>query len=440
MTILCTALETISDLFMLIIVLFTVKMVIGNADISRMISTKRILISMVISCAISITFSINFFGSLIYFRWLLLLINFSKYILLAAFVYKGTSVKTILITFIFQFICSLAASGLMILIHAELINKKQLLNVVILLFVRLSMMIFILIMNKKTDYYSTQAINRLIPIHIYTLIFLSLFLLSGLIQTTNFITENISVKLQLLKILAVMIVICWGAIIISLIFNVISKKYQSDINAILKQQVDSQIYHYNQLEKINTEIRSFKHDYINHMKCIRSMLSNNEFDDLQDYLNSLSSSFPTSTFIYETGNYIADAILTEKQVNSPDDISIKFDGVIPTNIDNTDLCIILSNALDNAIEACCSCDNDKTINIYSGYKQGYFIIKIKNPTVNNIADSKMTTTKTDKINHGFGLANIKRTVHKYNGYVSTSCENNAFTLNITFMNLSDNLK
>lgn len=325
----------------------------------------------------------------------------------------------------------------MILINAELMNKKQLLNVVILLFVRLSMMMFILIMNKKADYYSTQAINRLIPVHIYTLIFFSLFLLSGLIQTTNFITDNISVKLQLLKILAVMIVICWGAIIISLIFNVISKKYQSDINAILKQQVDSQIYHYNQLEKINTEIRGFKHDYTNHMKCIRSMLSNNEINDLQDYLTDLSSSFPTSSFIYETGNYIADAILTEKQVNSPDDISIKFDGVIPTNIDNTDLCIILSNALDNAIEACYSCDSDKTINVYSGYKHGYFILKIKNPTVNNITDGKISTTKADKINHGFGLANIKRAVHKYNGHVSTSCENNVFTLNIAFTEISE---
>lgn len=437
MTILCTALETISDLFMLIIVLFTVKRLIIGANISCIISKKCIFISMVISCIISIIFSINFFDSLIYFRWLLLLINFSKYILLAAFVYKGTSVKSILITFIIQFICSLVTSGLMILINAELMNKKQLLNVVILLFVRLSMMIFILIMNKKADYYSTQAINRLIPVHIYTLIFFSLFLLSGLIQTTNFITDNISVKLQLLKILAVMIVICWGAIIISLIFNVISKKYQSDINAILKQQVDSQIYHYNQLEKINTEIRGFKHDYTNHMKCIRSMLSNNEINDLQDYLTDLSSSFPTSSFIYETGNYIADAILTEKQVNSPDDISIKFDGVIPTNIDNTDLCIILSNALDNAIEACYSCDNDKTINVYSGYKHGYFILKIKNPTVNNITDGKISTTKADKINHGFGLANIKRAVHKYNGYVSTSCENNVFTLNIAFTEISE---
>ena len=437
MTILCTALETISDLFMLIIVLFTVKRLIIDANISCIISKKRILISMVISCIISIIFSINFFDSLIYFRWLLILINFSKYILLAAFVYKCISLKTILISLIIQFIGSLTASELMIFTHTELMNKKQLLNVVILLFVRLSMMVFIFILNKKTDYYSAQTIPRLIPIHIYALILLSLFLLSGLIQTANFLTENISVKLQLLKILAVMIAICWGAIIISLIFNVISKKYQSDINSMLKQQVNSQLYHYNQLEKINTEIRSFKHDYVNHLKCIRSMLSNKEYDDLQDYLNSLSSSFPTSSFIYETGNFIADAILTEKQVNTPDDISITFDGVIPTNIDNTDLCIILSNALDNAIEACCSCDNDKTINVYSGYKHGYFILKIKNPTVNNFAGDKMSTTKADKINHGFGLANIKRAVQKYSGYVSTSCEDNVFTLNITFMNFSN---
>ena len=71
------------------------------------------------------------------------------------------------------------------------------------------------------------------------------------------------------------------------------------------------------------------------------MLSKKEYDDLFKYLNRLSASFPSPSFLFETGNYIADAILSEKQVNSPDNISIEFDGVIPSNIDNTDLCIIL---------------------------------------------------------------------------------------------------
>lgn len=191
---------------------------------------------------------------------------------------------------------------------------------------------------------------------------------------------------------------------------------------------------------MNIEIRRFKHDYINHVKCMDSMLASKEYDDLSKYFHKISESFPNTSYLFETGNYIADAILTEKQVNSPDNIFIEFDGVIPKKIDNTDLCVILSNALDNAVEACRLCDGDKIINVYSGFKHGYFVFKIKNPTVNTNANGKITTTKSDKINHGFGLANIKRTVKKYEGYVSTSYEDNTFTLNITFSIISDSEK
>ena len=432
-------LETISDSFMLIIVILTVKFLTLDSDALSGINKQRMLISLIISCIISILFSLNFFILSTKFRWLLICINFSKYIFLAFYIYKRISIKSITVSFIIQVISSLLASGLIVVIQTELIDKKPLISVILLLFVRLILMIIILILNKKSEYYITNSINKMIPAYVYILILLSMFLLSGLIQTTNFTTINENFKVKLINIFTSMLSISITAVILSLLFNVVSKNYQSDINEMLKRQVASQLYHYNYLEKINTEIRSFKHDYINHMKCIRSMVSNKEYDDLLAYLNNLVSSFPISSFLYNTGNYVADAILTEKQVNSSADISIEFNGIIPANIDNTDLCIILSNALDNAIEACCLCNCDKIINVYSGFKHGYFVLKIKNPTANIITDNKFTTTKLDKINHGFGLANIKRTVRKYNGYVATKCENNIFSLNITFMSISNDV-
>lgn len=433
-----TIFETVSDSVFLFTVIFSTYIFIFKETPSYIKLKRRVFVAVAISCFMSILFGIYYYSlKTTLAKCIFVILNSSKYLILTAYIYRIINLKLIFISFIIQFICSTTTSSILIFLQPKAINNTQLLNIIVLFVVRLIIHSIILIIHKKFDCYNLQTMIKNVPTYIYILIFVSLFLLSGIIQTIIYDTTNLKLKILVIKLLAPILSICWAAIFISLIFNVISKKYQSDINAILKQQVDSQLYHYNQLEKINTEIRSFKHDYINHIKCIRSMLSNKEYDDLQDYLNSLSSSFPTSSFIYETGNYIADAILTEKQVNSPDDISIKFDGVIPTNIDNTDLCIILSNALDNAIEACYSCDNDKTINVYSGFKHGYFILKIKNPTVNNIADGKMATTKTDKTNHGFGLANIKRIVHKYNGYISTSCENNFFTLNITFTSLSE---
>lgn len=311
----------------------------------------------------------------------------------------------------------------------EIIDKKHLFNILFLLVIRIIILFIIYIAVKNTYHEDLYIFIEFIPNKIYVFILFLLFLLSGIIQTINYDSSNISLKLLIIPIFEICLII----IIISLMINVISKKYQSDINAALEKQIATQLYHYEQLEKINSEIRKFKHDYINHVKCMDSMIANKEYEDLSKYFCRISNSFPITSFLFETGNYIADAILTEKQVNSPDNISIEFNGVMPKSIDNTDLCIILSNALDNAVEACCMCDeNKKIISVYSGLKHGYFVLKIANPTINVNADGSFATTKFDKTNHGFGLTNIKRTVKKYDGYINTRCENNIFTLKITF--------
>lgn len=440
MTIIYTIIETVSDAIFLISAVYLYRLFFTENNTSDISLKNRLCVAVIISCVTSILFDNTYLSfQSIFIQIILFILNYSKYFFLTAYVHKNINIKFIIVSLIVQFICSSITSEILLPLLEKSEVNSHLINIICHFVVRMIILTFILIINKKADHYNLNTIIQIVPTFIFILILAVLFLLSGIIQTINFNSTNLELKLSLIKLLAPILAICLTIIMISLIFNVISKKYQSDINAILKKQVDSQLYHYNQLEKINAEIRSFRHDYINHMKCIRSMLSNQEYDDLLNYLNSLSSSFPTSSFLYETGNYIADAILTEKQVNSPDDVSIEFDGVIPTNIDNTDLCTILSNALDNAVEACYSCDNDKIINVYSGFKHGYFILKIKNPTVNNVSDGKFVTTKADKTNHGFGLANIKSTVHKYNGYVSTSCENNVFILNITFMNVSNSL-
>ncbi|MBD5146692.1 MAG: GHKL domain-containing protein [Ruminococcus sp.] len=337
---------------------------------------------------------------------------------------------------IIQFMPTTVTTGLLTLAPEKLVDYR-LFNIILLFAVRLIVFAGIILIKNKIDYSSIQTLASVIPNYVYFLIILVLFLSEGLNQTSNYITSNIEQKIELIKILSSLQTICTTVIILSLLFNVISKKYQSDINTVLEKQIATQLYHYEQLEKMNAETRRFKHDYINHMKCISYMALNQEYDNILNYIGKLSAAFPTSSFLFETGNYIADAILTEKQVSSPDNISIQFDGVIPTDIDNTDLCIILSNAVDNAVEACCLLGGDKIINVYGGFKHGYFVFKIKNPTVNTNLNGKITTTKSDKINHGFGLDNIKRALKKYDGYLSTSCEDNVFTLNITFSGLSD---
>lgn len=428
----------ISDNLLLVAIINFVNILCNSKKSLLKTYKKEIIIAIFTSSIISIIFTQNFFQQITALKLLLVFINFIKYILLTTYVYKEFNVKLVIISFIIQFLCSNITSALLVLIF--LFNTKNLyiLDIILHLLIRLTVLFIVLYINNKDNHDSVKNLMSIIPSYTFVLIILSLNLSDALIQITNFSTSKIEIKISTIKIFASLITIFMTVVLLTLLFNVISKKYQSDINTALEKQIETQLYHYEQLEKMNTEIRRFKHDYINHVKCMDSMIVSKEFDDLSKYFHKISDSFPNTSFLFETGNYIADAILTEKQVNSPDNILIEFNGVVPKNIDNTDLCIILSNALDNAVEACCLCSEDKKIiSVYSGLKHGYFVLKITNPTISVNADGSFATTKSDKTNHGFGLTNIKRTVKKYDGYVSTSCENNIFTLNITFSNTSE---
>ncbi len=346
-------------------------------------------------------------------------------------IYRRYSIKVIWIVLIVQLICELIDSGILTVVTRgvnDMINFTSLLSRIIIL-------IALIIIKKRNKKTYEKGIFKLIPNHIFFLIAVSCFLASGLIYVADFEISNYNTKIQLIKVLSLAIVLCLISVFISLLTNVMAKKYYSDLNRILEQQVQAQISHYEQREKANTELRKFKHDYNNHINCIQALISSGRYEEVSEYLNKLSTLLPSDSFLYKTGNYLSDAILTDKQEKAKKDkIQISFSGTIPTSINNTDLCIILSNALDNAIESSRMCEGEKEISVYGGYRHGYFILVMKNPTVNNISDNAAlpATTKEDKLHHGFGLLNINTVVEKYNGFMKIECKDNQFVLSLTF--------
>ena len=95
---------------------------------------------------------------------------------------------------------------------------------------------------------------------------------------------------------------------------------------------------------------------------------------------------------------------------------------------NVDICIILGNLLDNAIEACNLIDGYKFIDLKINTKDKKLIIKISNNTngyVNKVNGRFITTKNSDM--SGLGLIQIDNIVKQYNGYINRKYENNIFT-------------
>ncbi len=220
----------------------------------------------------------------------------------------------------------------------------------------------------------------------------------------------------------------------------ISSKNYEDTSILLEKQLNNQVEYYEKINNIYNEFRSFRHDYKNHILCLRNLIADNNISDAVDYLNELSKTADNKQKYFDTGNNMINALLTDKSDNaSSSNINIEFNGLIPeSGIKNIDLCTIFANAIDNAIEACKkdSSNSIKTISIESNIKKGYYFLTITNPFFEDInidSNGKIQTSKSDKEHHGFGVLNIKNTVNKYDGHTEIDNSNKMFCLKIDLL-------
>jgi hypothetical protein len=224
--------------------------------------------------------------------------------------------------------------------------------------------------------------------------------------------------------------------IYSLMFQTVANRKYEATTKVLKDEMENQIQHYNEINQVHHEMRAFRHDIKAQILCVRALVSANELEQAVDCLDKILGKAETSTKCFDTGNNIIDSLLSDKQqLAAQYHTNIVFSGCLPKEgFDLLDLCIITSNALDNAIEACAkdSSKNDKRILFESRFQQGYLVMSFQNPVFEkvDIIRDTVITTKTDKKNHGFGLYNMKEAVKKNTGDIKIFLRENNFCLEI----------
>lgn len=206
-----------------------------------------------------------------------------------------------------------------------------------------------------------------------------------------------------------------------------------------EQQILAQAEHYKLLAESTYELRRFKHDFKNMSIAIESVLASDGnsqalrlFKQYNDTLENPSS----YSMMFDTGNGIVDALLTDKQKKATScNAKIVFQGAVPMNfLSPTDICVILGNTLDNAIEACekLQTQEESVISVNCNCNSGFMFLTITNPICGkiDIQNNHISTTKENKTLHGFGLYSLQSIVKKYSGNIELSATDNEFTANI----------
>lgn len=274
---------------------------------------------------------------------------------------------------------------------------------------------------------------KIIPDHLYVLILVALLLSGEMFGCIPIDFERVKIRNNIINFSAVLIVPIFMVLIIYLLFNCISKQYFENISLLMEKQVEQQVEHYKKINKLTDDLREFRHDYKNHMICLQSLLNNKQYDEALSYVKSITNQEILDSNKFFSGNQIADAILTEKnELAQKNNCKIIFDGSVSDEISVSNLCTILSNALDNSIEACSKIDSDETqiIDVKCVASELIQIIRISNPNLDNNAVTE--TSKADRKNHGFGLSNIRRTVERMDGQMIISSQYPTFVLEIEF--------
>ncbi len=179
------------------------------------------------------------------------------------------------------------------------------------------------------------------------------------------------------------------------------------------------------------------HDMWNHFLLIQKYLEKGQIAEAQKYLLKLIGNHTEYMIEVRTGIEAVDYILSQKEKWASEkgiDMSIHAEYPKNCSIDSVDLCTILTNLLDNAIEACerCSPEIERKIKLTIRRIHQFIIIKIENSssTTPTIRNEKMMTTKINKSMHGWGIQNVRAAVEKYHGVMEYDYKNNIFTMNV----------
>lgn len=207
-------------------------------------------------------------------------------------------------------------------------------------------------------------------------------------------------------------------------------------NRISGYQNDLLYKHYDEVQNIYQKMRGWRHDYHNHIQTMKAHLTFNQLNELKDYLDMLDNDLQMVDTVIKTGNVRLDAILNSKlSLMASKEIHVNAKAQVPPKltVNEVDLCVIIGNLLDNALESCekIPYSNERFIRIYIGVLKQQLYISVTNSVgeeVKKLGHGEYLTTKGS--GHGFGLKRVNVLIDKYGGYLNRQNEPGVFATEI----------
>mgnify|MGYP005753069609 FL=1 len=356
-------------------------------------------------------------------------------VLVVTFNYKGHLLKKILFTVVYNSIW-LLMEVLTVYIFIALGLNYTAQNILGSLLSKVLLLILVMTLKR---FWGDENIKELS--HSYNMILVMIPLGSMFVVYTSFYMSAESKKIinVFLSFISLMVMFLIN-ILIFYVYLKLSEDFElRQKNIAYEQEIYLYSKHIEEKEHSMLEFRKVKHDLKNQLIFLLDRCKKNEYEELEIFLQEMIEKTPYEELtIAKTDNLVVDALVNYKySIAKQFGIDFKINLDIPTRLpfDNTDLCILIGNALDNALEA----------NMKDEIKKRYIKLKMRMDSdnlviiVENSFNGKIKTDRKGKVmtikknkteEHGLGLESIQKTVNKYHGFAKVSYTENVFVLNI----------
>ena len=203
---------------------------------------------------------------------------------------------------------------------------------------------------------------------------------------------------------------------------------------ILEMQVSALQERYKTIQESEEKTIIYRHDLRHHLQLINGYLADNNLSEIKKYITEIEKNIDDTVIIKYCDNNAVNLILSP-YINRAknENIMIESEVYIPKNceVSDMDLCIILANATENAINASMNIKDikDRKINISCKSKNDKLFIQITNNFIGEVAfAADMPISAEEK--HGFGTKSIAATVQKYSGLYSFTAEEGVFKMRV----------
>ena len=237
-------------------------------------------------------------------------------------------------------------------------------------------------------------------------------------------------------------IIAIGLIVLNLVvFHLISEILEHSRKMkeaqILRQQSIGKVGLYNSMRENYNIQRQRTHEYKNQIVCMDMLMKKKDYSKLEDYIGNISDGLDAQLDMVDTNNDVVNAILNAKYYEAiKNDVLfvLKINDLSDIKVSDEDIVTILSNLLDNAIEAAKQCNVGKrTVKIKLLSEDDVLTIAVSNTYKTEpmlTEDGYIRTTKNNKEEHGWGIRNIVATLEKYDAEYIIDYKNGEFVFSI----------